>query len=83
MTTGVSYGDIGTQFDLESAGRLMVEAPLLGGYSSQGNGSRRLSQGSPPAADPHPHAFTEHFQLLQPVADPALDGQQHPLSSYD
>ena len=61
MTTGVSYGDIGTQFDLESAGRLMVEALYLGGYEVKETGSRRLSQGSPPAADPHPRGFTEAF----------------------
>ena len=74
---------IGTQFDLESAGRLMVEALYLAATQDKETAvadylEAHLQQQTLTLA-----GLQKHFQLLQPVAVPALDGQQHPLSSYD
>jgi transposase len=77
------WQDIGTQFDLESAGRLMVEALYLAATQDKETAVAdylevQLQQQTLTLA-----GLQKHFQLLQPVAVPALDGQQHPLSSYD
>ena len=74
---------LGTQFDLESAGRLMVEALYLAATQDKETAvadylEAQLQQQTLTLA-----GLQKHFQLLQPVAVPSLDGQQHPLLPYD
>jgi len=74
---------LGTQFDLESAGRLMVEALYLAATQDKETAvadylEAQLQQQTLTLA-----GLQKHFQLLQPVAVPSLDGQQHLLLSYD